>query len=869
MPYRDVSNARQVAAKMGNLTANLPYQGMDRGVVFTLGNKVTFGVDLTLVSAARATPDVRAATRDRYMQAIQGALPVGAIVRFYRENRPATQSSLRENAPLPPEDGQPLTQMLRANHDLLERMRRNNWVSDAQTYMTVTLPIPGRPPRTPYTEATAKPHVDNALTLQARLIRQLTVAGVRAAPLDDRAAWGRIFDFFNPDMASAEKPTYQPNFDRADVGAVKVARRLKNTPGANRPYVATMRAQVACSDIDLDHDRCFTLGHMRVGIVSFLKPSRATQLGASDQILAALGGTHSTFMVEYLVVDPAQVRARINESLDKQETAADDPTMKAGREISTRIAQGHGLIQDLEMGQVLTEMSMHVVIFARTQDELDDRRERALAAFSSVGGSMPRIASAGTAIHLFLEIAPFGGNRSTYQVPAYYRNAVDCVPQTAPWKGSPEGVLPLRSRGGNVFSVGPVGLRNAGIVVAGSAGGGKSVLLNMLVSGLYAAYDASITVVDPKRDYIATFMALNALDAIVSFMPGGTLLTGERVCFNPFDLPENEANVTAEKMSFLQELFLGLGLHQETPQQLNILREAINVFYHRFSIPVEQPDGTEQLVYQEAYLSDFQVVLSNLNTVGTQSVQDDLDLRKAVKDMANGLLAYCGETPVGSLLDGPTTINIRSKYLYLDVSGVMQHKLLAKVAAIVTQELVWNRVMTFGGKNVVVLEEAGVVQDVPGIAALTNRLFKTGRSLGIIPILVVQNIEDARFYKGVINNAATRFLLAAEASERGDVASLFDLNPAMQGLHASLGGEAGRYRDVLVLQSELTGMNGDVGQLWLSREAYWMSTSVDTEAKHRRQVAQAQFEGNEALAALAIAKEEQHGASRPLFGQAV
>ena len=853
MPYGDITNARKVAAKMGNLTANLLYQGLERGVVFTRDNKLTFGINLNLVSAARATPDVRTATRDRIMRAIEGALPVGAIVRVYRENRPATKSSLREAAAPPPEGTDPLTRMLQANYDLFERMRRNNWISDSQTYLTVTLPIPGRPPRTPYNEESAAPHVEKALTLQSRLVRQLSVAGLQAGPMETKDSWGRIMDFFNPDMASAEKPIYQPNLDMGDAAAAKVGRRLKNNPRAPRPYVSTMRSQVACSDIDLDHDACFTVGHSRVGIVSFLKPARGTQIGASDQILQALGGTHSTFVVEYLVVDSAKIRAQVNDSLDKQETAANDPSMKAGREIMTRIARGHHLVQDLESGQVLTEMSMHAVIFAREQEVLDDRRERVLAAFSSVGGSMPRIANAGAAIHLYLELAPFSGQRSTYQVPAYYRNAVDCIPQISPWRGSPEGVLPLRGRGGNIFSVGPVGLSNAGTVVAAKSGGGKSVLVSMLASSLKAFYNASLTVVDPKRDYTAVFMALNAMKSIITFAPGATLPTGERVVYNPFDLPAEEVNLTAEKLAFLLELFHALGLHDHSPGQTNILTEAIRMFYYRFSVPVG-----ETMVYQEAYLSDFQTVLANLNTVGDQSVQSDPELRRAVREMANSLLAYCGETPIGTLLDGPTSIDITSRYLYLDVSGVMKHKLLSKVAAIVSQELVWNRAMTLEGKNVIVMEEAGVVQEVPGIVELVNRIFKTGRSLGIIPILVVQNIADAVFYKSVINNAATKLLLAAEPSERAEIAALFDLNAAMQGLHASLGGEDGRYRDVLVVQSGLGGMDGEVGQLWLSREAYWMSTSVDTEAALRKRVADEQFDGNEALAALAIAQEEHH-----------
>lgn len=861
MPYHDITNARQVAQKMSNLPENLNYQGIKSGVVFTLDNKMTFGLKVSLVSIARATPDVREISGDRVLSAVQGALPPGATVRFYVENRPATRSALAEQRPKE-KGGSPLEAMLMANFELLENMRRHRYISTSEAYLTVTLKIPGRPPRRPYTATALAPLVEKAKLLQQRLSRQLTMGGMQAQPMDTQAAWEHIYDYFNPATVSAEKPEYQPQLDLPDLAGVRVMRWQKKKQDAKVPYVASMNAQVACSDIDLDHDDCFTVGSSRVGVVSFLKPKTGSRAGCTDVILQALGGTHSLFMVEYLVVDAPKVRSEINESLDKQEMAANDPTLKAGREVFTRIAEGSSLVQDLDAGEVMTEMSMHAIIFARTQQELDERREATLAAFNSVGGSLSRVAGAGQAIELYLENAPFCGRRSSYQVPAFYRNAVNCMPLVGQWHGTPRGgVLPLRSRSSNVFSIGPKTARNNGVVVCASARSGKSVLVNMLSAGLIHEYDAALTVVDPKRDYVALFMALGAMRSVIHLSPGARLPNGERLCINPFDLPEAAPRISEEKIGFLLELFAALGINDRSGMRMRILKAAIDQFYYRFS-EVEYVDGAETMVYRNrGILSDFANVVQNLNTIGNDSVQTDHELAREVRNVGNEFLPYCGATPLGSLLDGHTTIDVSSRYLYLGLGGMMANPQLRAVGMLLGNELTWNRSVQIPGMKVVVMEEAGVARHLPGIVELTDKLYKMGQGLGIIPILVTQEVEDVRAYKGVINNASTRILLASAPSEREEVAQVFGLNEAMRQLHASLGGEAGRFREVLILQDRGDGdMDGDVGQLWLSRTAYWMATSVDEEARYRSSVAQEYFGGDEAMAAMHIAQEEANAA---------
>lgn len=861
MPHSDISNARRIAHKAGNLTENLPYQGLVDGVVFTLDNKLSFGVTLHPISAARATPDVRLSVRNRIVSAIQGTLPPGAVIRHYTDTRPSTRTSLDQHRP-PERGGSAIEQLLTANHNVLENMRRAGYVSDTSSYLTVTLNIPGRRKSTAWKGISHMPLVENARRLRSALSRQLTVAGLQASPMTQDEAWERIMDFFNPSMASSEKPPYQSNFNSADLGAVTLLRRLKNKPSATLPSVPSMRAQVACSDIDLDFDTCFMLGHTRVGLVSFLNPTTGSTPDMTEGILRALAGTHSTFMVEYQVVDTPRVRAQINDALERQETAASDPSMKAGREVYSRISTGTELVQQLEQGRVYTTMSMHAVIYARTQEELDDRRERTLAAFSAVGGCMPRLATSSTAIQLFLQNAPFSGQRSDYQVPAYYHNAADCMPKTGHWKGSRRGVLSFRSRNGNVFSINPLDMRNAGVVVGGSSGNGKSVLISMLAAGLVHHLNTGLTVIDPKKDYVPLFIALGAANSIVSIDTDARLPNGVPVVINPMDLPEGISQPDEDKQAFLEQFLIALGVHCQTGMHQSIVKQAIENFYLRFSLPVMQ-GGQQVMAYNgRGTLTDFADVIGRLNTVGDQAVLETPHLLREVKDMANALRAFCGNTPLGRLLDGQTTIDIRSRYLCLDISGMMNGtERLRNVGMLLTQSLVWQRNIEMKGAKVVVIEEGGVTKELPGLVSMVNRMFMTLRSLGGIPILVVQNLEDAQAYRGVLNNAATRILLASNPSERVFVAQAFELNEAMQALYASLGGEKGRYSEALVLQDGAQGsLDGDVGQLWLSKEAYWMTTSTKSEADYRKHVAEELFSGDQALAALYIAQEARNAA---------
>ena len=397
------------------------------------------------------------------------------------------------------------------------------------------------------------------------------------------------------------------------------------------------------------------------------------------------------------------------------------------------------------------------------------------------------------------------------------------------------------------------------MVVCGSSGYGKSVFVSMLAAALIHEHDASLTVIDPKRDYTALFMALGAANAIVSIAPNATLPSGERVCINPFDLPPGEFQPGAEKASYLMELMRALRINDLSGKRVGILTQAIKNFYLRFSRPVTV-NGEEVSAYTgEGTLSDFADLISRLNTIGDQSVQSNPALKQEVSDVANELRAFCGRTTIGGLLDGQTTVDVRSRYLYLDISGMMAQPLLQQVGMLLANELTWTRSLALEGFKVMVLEEAGVAKGLPGLVTLTDRMFKTGRSLGVIPILCMQEVEDALAYKGVINNATSRILLGSNASERSQVADIFGLNQSMRQLHASLGGEDGRFREVLVLQDRSGGqLDGDVGQLWLSREAYWMSTSTKAEADLRAQLAGELFGGDQARAALHLAREERN-----------
>ena len=80
MPYHDVGNALKVAENQSNLTQQLTYHGLENGTVFTLDNKMTFGLNVDLLSAARATPDVRVSNRDRIMAAIHRQQQRGKIM---------------------------------------------------------------------------------------------------------------------------------------------------------------------------------------------------------------------------------------------------------------------------------------------------------------------------------------------------------------------------------------------------------------------------------------------------------------------------------------------------------------------------------------------------------------------------------------------------------------------------------------------------------------------------------------------------------------------------------------------------------------------------------------------------------------------
>jgi len=487
-----------------------------------------------------------------------------------------------------------------------------------------------------------------------------------------------------------------------------------------------------------------------------------------------------------------------------------------------------------------------MVLIARNKEELESMKEVARTEMSMMGGLRAAYGNFQN-IPMYLDrLAPMNAQNSDFMFRSFSSNLVHFIPQVGPWRGSLNPIALFRSRWGSVTGINPSdGTLSQAMLVCGSAGSGKTFLVQSWVTSM-AITGAEVIIVDQKRDYLSLISALEG--QFVPFFPGERTASGQPVRFNAFELEPGVYEPDEQHKLYLVGFITALLGGKELPaSDKAIITATIEQVYATASTTNSQNETT----FKPVTLSGFVKTMRELNRVGTQSLKGNDAAATIIKRLTLDLQTYMGTTTLGTFLDGESTIQIRNKYVYFDISGIGEDESLKRIALLLVTKLIWDRAKVDRSvPKLAVIEEIGVLFSIPEALKFVSQLYKLGRSFNLWPVGITQEIADFQKAKGLINNTA-QFLIGAVSEEESHmIVDLLGLPGASLDLIRSLSGQKGVYREFLAMTRKGDGMTGDVLQFYPNKIQYWMFTSNGPESARREREIERQ--GGNVLAAVKV-----------------
>jgi hypothetical protein len=404
-------------------------------------------------------------------------------------------------------------------------------------------------------------------------------------------------------------------------------------------------------------------------------------------------------------------------------------------------------------------------------------------------------------------------------------NAADLLPVETPWQGTPRSPLflvetPYRQL--IPFSPFDPGLSDANMLIAGKSGGGKTLMMQMLLS-MAARTNPLVSIIERGDSY----------QPLVELMGGQMIsmsLDSEQT-INAWDLPKDEREPSKDQVAFLRNLtrhMMGEGRAEDMELLDNLLTEAILRTYKRAAIRPSNPTPT---------FSDLRDELSQWrDEEKNQRVMDEAHLA-AIK-----LRSWTGEKgPYARLFDRHTTISLENSWLFFNVEKLADDPRLEGAMSLAIARAMSLRASGKTGRPaIVVMDEFWFILDSPVLAPEAVQLFRTARKRGVIVCGISQTIEDYVGTKekprlhgpGIVKNASTKII----GQQPGDTTPLREhlylTDTAVNTIKQFSAPRKGRHADALIVIGEKADMTHAIRMVPTPLE-YWIMTTYARERHYR------------------------------------
>ena len=816
-----------------SLIEQLPWAEPDDGVVFLRGGeRVWFGIEIQTATAAQVDFARAQALSEGIRVMLNQAIPMTEGGRLIVERVPAPApfvdyflqaQQVRTTDPL-------LHRIIEAEREDLSSARLRGEITTTRYFLTVYVNVPKRPKNLPLTEGEYRAQMALVRKRRTNLVSRLEGLGLNPAVMSNREIKWLIWRYLNGNMVTSAPPAFTSQLDLRDVDPDALRKdRAAST--------LTMRYQVAETEIGTQHPGYLTMGDRLVGAVSISKGGTSTGVHIIDNLLMSLQNKHFYVMVDFEHLQQGAVKAKLDTAVQELEGMAADPIMRAGQATVAKAERTREAIHEAEyLGKHFWRLGFTTVLYARTREELTEMLEKTRSEYALMAGAHAIISNEQLK-RTFFDVMPFSRHLTIHRVSGHCANVADAFPKVSPWIGNEEPNIPLRNRHGGLTGLNlKKGGTNFGMMVLGQSGGGKSVwnmnlLLNMVPTGVRGF------ILDPKHDYEEATWSLGG--QVIPISASTRLPDGRPVRINIFDPTPGEDQPGPEKTAFIIAVLRTLDLVPDREHQ-TVLEAALQQFYITKSRRVPDPDrpGEMREVYMGGRLRDFVQVLSTLSRIGDQGIHDKphfLHVRDRLAALLQPYLAGQGGV-LGEFLDGETTVHVNAPCVTFDVSRMYEDPTLRALGILLVGEFMFQQAARTPGTKIGIFEELGVLAHIPELAQLVNRWFKTGRSLGMIPVGTSQEVRDFERLGGLINNSAWVVMAGLGAQELAKLQEVMGLSDKAVELASSVVLRPGVMGEYLVLQKIADGVHvGDVVQLWMSPEKLWTVTTHHEDKERRKE----------------------------------
>lgn len=831
-----------------NLVAQLPHAEPEDGVVFLRGGgKVWYGIEITCPSAITVNAAQARTLAEGIRVMLNQGIPQETGGRLIIERVPAQKRLIDHFYQQPLSDDRLLSAMQQSEREDVYQARLKGQVVVTRLFLTAYLNVPKRPKNLALREEEYRAQLATARQKRTEIMGRLQVLGLSPAIMSNLEVKRLMHRYLNGNMASSDPPAFSSRLDLRQIDLDEVRQ--------NRSMAAqTTRYQVASTEIGTSHPGWLTMEDKLISAVSLAAGGSGTLPTMIDDLLQQMRAEHFYLMLDFEHLLQSDKKAKLDTAISELEGFLNSPIAKIGANTAAKAATAKSAAEAAELYRMhFWRVGLTTVVYANNREHLRELNDKIRSLYATIGGAHA-IVSNEQLKKTFFQNMPFSETLTRHRVSAMCQNIADLFPKISPWIGTPNPVLTLRNRHGSLTGLNfKEGTSNYGVMVIGKSGGGKSVWnMNMLLTYVPIGYGAFV--MDPKHDYEETIYSLGG--QVIRIAPDARLPDGRPVRINIFDPTVGEMMPGPEKVAYITAIMRVLEIVQ-TATDKAVLEAALQQFFISKARKVNVPgQSTPQLVYTGGRLREFAAALGSLQQIGDEGIGNKPDFIESRNRMAALLQQYIAGNggQLSDFLDGETTVNVTSSCVCFDVEEMLRttDPMLQGLAVLICAEYMFQLTARTKGGKLGIFEELGVLAGIPELEKLVNRWFKTGRSMGMIPIGTSQEPRDFERLGGIINNSSWIIMTALGEEEIQSLQRSAHLPEHVLTLARTLGLQPGVMGEYLVMQKHTDNQYiGDVVQLYLSPEKLWTVTTTKEQKDLRHEYTQKYGSRTEAILELA------------------
>ena len=594
-----------------------------------------------------------------------------------------------------------------------------------------------------------------------------------------------------------EKEWFDLCFDYLNKSRVEKLGRSELREGSDL-FDPSIGSQLTLSDVEVFRD------HLKIGDYLFraitLKtlPEGATYSSMIEELTSSVP-FHFWISQNIHILDQTKEREKLELKRRVAHSMASGSQNVSDLESESKLSDIEGLLRELMEGsERLVSMDFNVIIWGKTSEELNDKSDEILKGFRAMGQAEGVVETL-PSFDVFMESMPSTCSGIRH-IKMKSSNSAHLLPVFSAWKGSQKPVCLIPNREGSLFALDPFSkeLPSWNGLVFGGSGSGKSFTLCQLMLMFYGQKPT------PRIFWIDNgASSKRLLEVLDGEFVDLNLESGIRI--NVFDLPEGETKPSSAKIKLILAV---LELILKDPEQKSlgkrdkaILEEQILLCYTKVEDRIPQ-------------LGDLRQLLQN-------------HPEKAMKDFAQILFSWCGETAYGKMLDGHSTINLEKDLVTIEVLGLSNHPELKDILLLLLTSYIQDAAAAdLATPYLLICDEAERFFKSGELAKqFIITCYRTWRKYNAGIWCLSQNyrdfLADPEIRDALMPNAPTAIILRQRKIDWSDFKSTFDFNDAQVNAIKSLEVVKGAYSEFFLLQDE----NQTVLRMIPEPLSYWICTS--------------------------------------------